>query len=140
MTKSHILKYWIPIVIWALVIFTFSSQPSTRASQIHWQDFIIKKSAHMFVFGVLCGFIYRALTNTFSKLPVKTAGYISIVCAAFYGMSDEFHQMFTPGREPTLRDVGFDTLGAIITIFIIWKVIPKAPTYVKNWAKKLEIH
>lgn len=139
MTNLKILKFWIPVVLWALVIFTFSSQESTRASQIHWQDFIIKKSAHMFVFGVLCGLLYRAFTNTSTSIRHKTAGYLSLALASFYGVTDEFHQMFTPGREPTLRDVGFDTLGAIIAILVIRYALPKAPKAIQKWARVLEI-
>lgn len=136
--KYKLFKFWTPVVVWALVIFTFSSQPSTRASQIHWQDFIIKKSAHMFVFGNLAFLIYRALVNT-TDARRKSAAYIAILCAIIYGFSDEFHQMFTPGREPTLRDVGFDTLGALLALSAVWYILPKASKRIQNWGEILEV-
>jgi len=70
---------------------------------------------------------------------MKKTGYISVFLASFYGITDEFHQSFTPGRDPTFRDIIFDTIGATLAIYFIWKLLPKMPEKVRLWAKKLEI-
>jgi VanZ family protein len=128
---------WLPVLAWAAVIFAASSYPTARASSIHWQDFIIKKSAHMFVYFVLTILLYRALR--LSGVGKKQAAWMSVIFAILYGASDEFHQSFTPGREPTLRDVIFDTIGSVIAIYSLWRLLPKAPKKLKKWAKSLQI-
>jgi len=129
---ATILKYWGPVFVWAGVIFAFSSYATKQASEIYWQDFIVKKTAHVIEYGVFATLLYRAFIN--SGIEKVRAGYTAIVLAALYGISDEFHQSFTPGREPTLRDTIFDTIGAILAIYIVWKYLPKAPKKLKKWA------
>lgn len=98
------------------VIFYLSSRSVPAASQINWQDFTFKKSAHVFVYFVLT-------MLTFFSLPVEVKLnrklLISFLWATLYGISDEIHQSFTPGREPHVRDVMFDSLGSIIAICLI---------------------
>jgi VanZ family protein len=37
-----------------------------------------------------------------------------------FGMSDEFHQRFTPGRSPDLLDVLADTIGACAAAALVY--------------------
>ena len=135
-TKKRI-KYWLPAFAWALVIFIFSSYPTGTASEIHWKDFIVKKTAHIVEYAILSLTIYRALT--LEGVGKKRAGIYSIIFSIFYGFTDEFHQSFTPGREPRLRDTVFDTIGAVLAIYFVWKLLPKMPKKLKNLAEKLQI-
>jgi len=120
-----------------MVIFLFSSLPTTRNIEIYWQDFIIKKTAHVVEYGIFAVLLYRALKE--GGVDKERAGLFSILIAVLYGMTDEFHQSFTPGRESRIRDVGFDTIGAILAIYILWKLLPKAPKKLKSWAKNLQL-
>jgi VanZ family protein len=113
-----------------------SALPTTRASTIHWEDFIIKKSAHVIEYGVLAIALYRALKQTKDS---RLAGIYTLIFCMLYAMSDEFHQSFTPGRDPTVRDIIFDTIGASLAILFIWKYLPQAPLKLKNLAKRLEL-
>ena len=134
---AHFLNLWLPPVIWAIVIFLLSSRPTRRASQIYWQDFIVKKSAHMIEYAIFASLLYRAISN--SGVKKTNAGLFALIIAVLYGGSDEFHQIFTPGREPTVRDVIFDTIGASFAIYTIWNLLPKAPKKLKKWAKDLRL-
>lgn len=131
------LKYWVPPIIWAFIIFSFSSRPVVHASQINWQDFIIKKVGHIIEYAILATLFYRAL----KKFGVKgtKAGYYAILVTFLYGATDEFHQAFTPGRDSRIRDVIIDTFGAGLAIYSILDFLPKAPKKLKNWAEKLEL-
>lgn len=111
-------KYWLPPVLWALIIFTFSSFPTIETSDFFLWDFLIKKSAHLIEYGILAILIYRAMIET--EIDNKKAIIYSIIIAGLYGASDEFHQSFIPGRGPAVRDVIIDTIGATIGINI-WK-------------------
>lgn len=128
---------WLPVVSWAFVIFLFSAMPANPVSEIHWQDFIIKKTAHIVEYAVFTTFLYRALYA--GGISKKEAGIYSVILAFLYGASDEFHQSFTPGREPKVRDVIFDTIGAMSAIYFIWNLLPKASENIKKLAKDLQI-
>jgi VanZ family protein len=142
--KQHIIKevgrafkYWGPPVLWAAVIFVISAYPTTQTSQIYWKDFIVKKSGHVIEYGVFAALIYRAFRNSGAKR--ENAGIYAILIALLYGVTDEFHQSYTPGREPRVRDVVFDTIGAIATIYSIWNLLPKAPERLKRLARALQL-
>jgi VanZ family protein len=134
---KRFLKYWAPPIVWALLIFLFSAYPTGRASEIHWKDFIVKKTAHVIEYGIFAALTYRGLISSGAKKA--NAGIYSILIALLYGLSDEFHQSYTPGREPRVRDVVFDTIGAIASIYSIWNILPKAPERLKKWAKRLQL-
>ena len=116
---KKIIKYWFPPILWAVVIFLFSSFSTPSTSQIYWQDFIVKKAAHVVEYGIFALLLYRALRGY--EIDKTKAVILSILFAALYGLSDEFHQSFTPGREPRIRDVAFDTIGASLAMLLIWK-------------------
>src|SRR5690606_9601591 len=40
--------------------------------------------------------------------------------AVLYGLSDEWHQSFVPGRTPDVLDVLTDGIGAAVGLLIVW--------------------
>jgi hypothetical protein len=135
---KRLIKYWLPPILWACLIFISSSRTVPGTSEIHWQDFFVKKTAHIIVYAILSLLMYRGFLK--SGYDNKKAGYLAILTSVLYGATDEFHQSFTPGREPTLRDVIFDTIGAALAIYFIWKLLHKMPKKLKLWAKKLDFN
>jgi len=129
--------YWFPVLLWAFVIFLFSANPTTRASEIHWQDFIVKKTAHIVEYGIFTLLLFRALRG--ANLNMSKAVVSAIIISIIYGATDEFHQSFTPGREPTLRDVIFDSIGSLLSGYFIFYLLPKMSNDVKRYAKRLQI-
>lgn len=125
------------MALWAIIIFLFSAMPTSPVSQIHITDFFIKKSAHIFEYAVFTLLLYRALRV--SGISNKEAGVYSVILAVLYGASDEFHQSFTPGREPKVRDVFFDTLGALSALYFVRSILPDSPEKIKKIAKYLQI-
>jgi len=132
-----VLKLWLPTILWAFVIFQFSALSVPPSSKIFWQDFIVKKSAHIVEYGILCTLLYRALKN--SSLSSKNAGIVAITASILYAATDEFHQSFTPGRTPAARDIVFDTIGASTSIYLIWNYLPKAHPKLKKLAKDFQL-
>jgi VanZ family protein len=117
---EKLLKYWAPVVLWMGVIFIFSSYPTVKTSEVLWKEFFIKKSAHIIEFGILALLIFRALRNTYN-LSQKNTNLISILLASLYGVTDEYHQSYTSGREPTVRDALFDFVGSFLAVIIVSK-------------------
>ena len=133
----NFLKYWLPVILWALVIFSFSSYSVGSATQIYWKDFVIKKTAHMVEYAILTILVYRALLS--KGIKSNNAALMAIFTSVVYGASDEYHQSFTPGREPRIRDVIFDTIGSIVAMYFVWNWVDKFPPKFKKYFEKLEI-
>ena len=115
------LKFYLPPILWAGVIFTLSSFPTLETSEIYWQDFVLKKSAHMIEYAVFALLIYRALK--YSGTKIRRAVVLSLLIAVIYAITDEFHQSFVPGREPKIRDVFFDTIGGALGLSLFRKKV-----------------
>ena len=130
-------RFWLPPILWSMVIFLFSSLPTKQTTEVYVLDFIVKKTAHVVEYGLFTTLFYRAFIN--SGIKKRSAIVLSVILAVLYGISDEFHQSFTPGREPRLRDVGFDTIGSVLAIWLITKKLPKAPKKLKTWAKDWQL-
>jgi VanZ family protein len=126
---KKLLLYWSPVFLWCLAIFLVSNRTVPKSSEFFWQDFVIKKLAHVFEYAVLSTFIYRALIN--SGVGKRNAGIWAVVLTVLYGASDEFHQSFTPGRQARIRDVLIDGFGGGLAVYLIWKFLPKVPKRLK---------
>ncbi len=110
MKKNYTFLFWLPVIIWASIIYYFSSLPALSTGTTQHTDFLIRKTAHFVEYLVLSILTYTALTKT---LPYRgrTPLVITIIICVLYALSDEFHQSFTPGREPRFRDVFIDSIG-----------------------------
>lgn len=107
------IKLWLPVIVWMGIIFTFSSLSINHAQEFSWLDFIIKKTAHVTEYAILYFLLWRAGTNAGRQVSVRVIIW-SLVTAFIYSLTDEWHQTLTPGREGTLRDIGFDSLGILL--------------------------
>ncbi len=104
------IKAFTPAVLWALLIFIFSEQEMLPSLSLSAPDFVFKKSAHMFVYAVL----YLLLLKGFQRIGYSLQKIwlrVLIICF-LYAVSDELHQAAVAGRTGTVRDVGYDMLGA----------------------------
>lgn len=128
---------WLPVFLWAALIFHFSSGKVFVASTVYWQDFTVKKIGHVLLFGFLAVLIFRALRG--SGMSRKKAAIWAILLAFFYGGTDEYHQMFTQGRESRIRDVFIDGLGAAAFILVVYQLFPKADKESKKLFEKLNL-
>ena len=126
---------WLPVALWAALIFHFSSGRIPVASTVYWQDFTIKKFGHVLLFGALAVLIYRGLI--LDGISRKQAAICAILFATFYGGTDEFHQMFTQGRESTVRDIFIDSGGATLAILIIYNSISRFPKKLQSFLLEL---
>jgi len=108
MTRSRLSTVWLPVVIWAAVIFTLSSIPSLSTGLGTW-DTILRKGAHLTEYAVLGGLLYRAL----GREPLALAVGIG------YAATDELHQYFVRGRHASPVDVAIDAVG-VAAGMLIW--------------------
>ena len=112
---KNLFSAWLPVITWAGLMFYLSDQSSLPSFKISVVNFLFVKTAHIFVYAVLFFLINRALKiNT--KLNINFAWKLALVLTLTYAISDEVHQSFIPNRFGTLRDVGYDMLGASLVI------------------------
>jgi len=52
-----------------------------------------------------------------SKLKIKHIFWVLII-SIVYAASDEFHQLFVPGRSSTIKDILTDLIGILFAILI----------------------
>jgi VanZ family protein len=101
------------------LIFILSAQPQLPAPEEKWIDFIFEKSAHTFEFAVLAALLLRALISG----PPKSWRWFAatVLLAWLYALSDEFHQLYVPGRTADWTDILFDWLGAVAGAWLWWR-------------------
>ncbi len=107
------LKYWLPSLIWMLIIYSFSAQPSLRASAVAWQDFYIRKAAHIGEYFILSFLYYYALTKS-AQISRARRLVFTIFLAVIYAITDEFHQSFVFDRTGKIIDVFIDSFGVLL--------------------------
>jgi VanZ family protein len=76
-------------------------------------EFLIRKSAHFFTFGLMAITIYAVLPKW--KFRILTATFITFLVA----VTDEFHQSLTAGRTASLQDVMLDMMGAVTALSLL---------------------
>jgi VanZ family protein len=82
--------------------------------------FLFRKSAHLTEYGIFAVFLYHCFLNSNqTEWSARTAVW-AIVGAGLYSLSDEFHQIFVPGRGAALTDCGIDTVGAAMGMLIVF--------------------
>lgn len=90
---------------YAGLIFFLSSQSSFPVPQGIWT---FDKVIHGVEYGVFAILIARTMR------PWGPAPIVAVILAALYGVSDEFHQSFVPGRSSDAYDALADTVGATL--------------------------
>lgn len=111
--KRHQFLKWAPALIVMGIIFWFSAQPRDELPYFDWADKIVKKGGHMIGYGLLAVSYWYAFEWAGRKR------WLAWLLAVLYSCTDEFHQIFTPGRHPSVWDVLiFDNFGALIALWI----------------------
>lgn len=136
-----------PALFIMIGIFCFSSQPAVESSQLsggivenlfqvieklfHLQlsaadrilrldtfETIIRKAAHMSEYGLLAVAVaYSA--HIYGQRRGKLLLWSECICV-MYAFTDEFHQLFIPGRSGQITDVIIDGIGAFIGFYIFY--------------------
>jgi VanZ family protein len=71
------------------------------------------KILHAFEYGILGILLYRAFNQMTG--PLESMG-LAMICVIAFGISDEIHQWFVPGRQADVWDLVADSLGAAFLI------------------------
>lgn len=108
-----------PPILWAYLIYSFSNRSTVPGAGVVWWDFILKKSAHMTIYSILFYLVQRAINWN----KTKKTYFSSLIITFVYAVTDEFHQSFIPGRTSLPTDVGYDMIGASLTMLKLKNII-----------------
>lgn len=96
----------------------------TASSVVIFAGLTIRSLAHIFLFSVLgiASFLFVLslfnLKKKKSKFDILYFALFAFCISFLYACFDELHQLFIDGRTASFRDVGFDSIGFVITILI----------------------
>lgn len=129
-------------LVWMGIIFLFSAQPAVESTKLSTGtvdltlsyfseipllhdleekgilEFAVRKLAHMAEYGILA--IFLGITIYYSERYYKRWQWKTGSLCCLYACSDEFHQLFVPGRSGQIRDVVIDTFGVFCSVLILW--------------------
>ena len=137
------------LVAWCVFIFYMSAKPAAEsdeislgfighfiafivpgydqmsvAQQLEWQLLLnhpVRKLAHFSEFALLGMFALNALHQALRKpASAPRLAACAWIFATLYATSDEFHQIFVPGRTGMITDVCIDASGALAGVLILW--------------------
>ena len=88
---------------------------------IDMYSYIIRKAAHFTEFALLGFFSFSFLSTLERRIGNKKRFLISFIYGVFYASFDEAHQLFTPSRSGSIKDVLIDSSGVFtgVTIAIL---------------------
>lgn len=116
---------WGALAAYSALVFYLSSLPLDAIPSLGFS--LNDKLVHLKVYfgwGVLCTW---ALRTSFPSLGSGRLVFWAALGGALYGLSDEIHQMFVPGRAAELEDLAADaagaTLGACASLGLRWAVV-----------------
>lgn len=136
-TWSRFSRYG-PVVAWALLIFIGSGNVLSAAHTsillhfIKWlypgasNEFLsfihtlVRKAGHLSEYAILATLAARAFRHSWHEYLRRNWFWLSLLLAAGYALSDEFHQSFVPTRTASIYDCMIDTAGAFIGLVIVW--------------------
>ena len=131
--------WWLPVIIWAGVIFymstkTFGASFSNHLLRdilailhlevshhtFHYLETGFRKLGHFTEYAIFAIFLYHALGEGHRSAWNPRKALACILLAGLYSLTDEFHQWFVPGRGSSIVDCGFDTIGATLGMVIVY--------------------
>lgn len=120
--RNRIYLIYTPLAVYWIIIFILTSLPGNVALDMHVSD----KIEHFGAYGLLSVLLYSTLYfqkryKIFNSYPAT----FTLLLSSFYGMADELHQLFVPGRSADVLDWAADFIGSLLAVIITRFIIQK---------------
>lgn len=111
-TARELVLAWLPAAAYMALIWLVSSveAPTFPTSSFPLRD----KGVHAVEYGVLGFLLAHACLRTFRDRPAVRVALFATLAAVLWGVLDEIHQAFVPGRSADVIDLVADSIGALI--------------------------
>jgi VanZ family protein len=108
---------WGPVAAQMAAIFALSSIAKLPSLPGGLTD----HTGHFIGYTLLGSLALRGFADARWQGVTSSAAWRSVLLASLYGITDEYHQSFVPGRTPAVDDWVVDTAGATIAaLAILW--------------------
>lgn len=111
MILLRLLSAWGPVGLWMAIIYRLSSTPP-GGHKLPLPDYVL----HFAAYSMLGALLFRAAGGA------RRGFILALLAGSAYGLSDEFHQSFIPGRDPSGLDWLTDTLGSALLPLLLYKL------------------
>lgn len=121
-TKETVSKKKIPFtwltLVYAILILIVSSIPNLKTPQLGFEN--QDKLYHFIEYSIFSVLLFFTLLNSNKNFLRKNVLLISILIGASFGILDELHQKFIPGRTADILDFTADFVGITIIQIVFW--------------------
>ena len=107
------LTLWGPFFAALAVVFWLSSLSDVPGSRLFWD-----KAIHALIYAGLGVLALRAFHGGFTE-PRPAPTLLAASAVILWGVSDEFHQSFVPGRDASGWDVLADAIGFAFAVGVV---------------------
>ena len=120
--KRKVYLVYVPLVLYWIMLFTATSLPAAHVPSFAISD-KIKHFSAFFGLSVLLSLtlLYQNKVLLFKKYFIAAA----VIISSFYGLVDEIHQSFVPGRNSEFLDWVADSLGAAAGVLFVYYLLKK---------------
>ncbi|MFC1669648.1 VanZ family protein [Spirochaetota bacterium] len=112
-----IFKYFIPIIIYVVMIFITSTIDMPRISYRVFKK--IEVYAHFIEYFILYLLLYYSLYKSFPMMSQVKKFIIVLIISSIVGISDELYQSLSKYRRSQLSDFVADIMGCLFAIIVI---------------------
>ena len=110
------------VCLWAGLIFYLSHQPGTLVQPLFpLQD----KLLHFTAYAIL-GFLGMGSVRAMAHGYRPQQAWLVCLLVGLYGIADEFHQYFIPGRTADILDVAADIAGGMLGAWLMYYLVRRA--------------
>ena len=130
------------VLSWMALIFTssaiaFPDADPKRPKALY--DYIFDKDMHILLFGGLA-FLWRSFLCRY-PLKFRAVALWALIFTFLYGVSDEYHQLFVPGREASAYDLLFDVIGGLggVVFYMVWAEAKESTLLTRKHAREIHV-
>ncbi len=103
-----------PLIVYSIAIFTLSNFPQPEFIDLgfkFWDKLLHLKA--FFIYGI---FTLTAVIAIKQGIDDKNLMLVTLLIGILFGLSDEIHQYFVPGRDADIWDLAADTAGVALSL------------------------
>lgn len=121
--RRKVYLVYVPLFIYWIFLFIATTLPATDVPSFAVSDKIKHFGAYFFL-AVLLGLtlLYQNKILLFKKYFLIA----TLVICSIYGLLDEIHQIFVPGRNSEFLDWAADSLGAAVGVIFVFYLLKKS--------------
>jgi VanZ family protein len=143
-SKQRVLLWWLPTLVWLMVLAWFSTDAfsAEHTGSILWRlihatygkvsletlkeiNFFVRKSAHFLSYGFLSALAFFSWRSTLPNAKpwlLRWSG-LAVLMSLAAGSADEIHQRFVASRTSSPHDVMIDVAGGIFFQVLIYLIL-----------------